>query len=195
MKLKNKKIGFAITGSHCTLAGVVKEIEALIQEGAEIYPILSPAVSQTDTRFGSAKEWMEKLEIMTGHKPITTIVEAEPIGPKKIIDILIVAPCTGNTLAKLANGITDTPVLMAAKAHLRNQRPVVIAVTTNDGLGANAKNLGTVLNMKNIFLVPFGQDNPTEKTNSLTAHFQLLTETVVLALKGKQIQPLLLGAN
>lgn len=195
MKLKNKVIGFAITGSHCTLKPVIKEIEALIQEGAEILPILSPAISTTDTKFGTAQEWMEKLESITGHKPITTIVEAEPIGPKKLLDLLVIAPCTGNTLAKLANGITDTPVLMSAKAHLRNQRPIVMAISTNDGLGANARNLGVILNMKDIYLVPFGQDNPLEKTNSLVAHWDLLLETILLAFKGKQIQPILIGAN
>lgn len=195
MKLKNKRVGLAITGSHCTLPAVIKEIEVLIQEGAEVLPILSPAISTTDTKFGAANEWLEKLEIITGHKPITTIVEAEPIGPKKLLDVVVIAPCTGNSMAKLANGITDTPVLMATKAHLRNQRPVVIAIATNDGLGANAKNLGILLNMKNIYMVPFGQDNPSEKNNSLVAHWQLLTETVILALKGKQIQPILIGTN
>lgn len=195
MKLKNKKVGIAITGSHCTLHTAIKEIENLIREGAEVFPILSPSVSQSDTKFGSAQEWMEKLEVVTGHKPITTIVEAEPIGPKKIIDVLVIAPCTGNTMAKLANGITDTPVLMAAKAHLRNQKPVVIGIATNDGLGANARNLGIILNMKNVYLIPFGQDNPVEKKNSLIANWDLLLETTTLALKGKQIQPLLIGAN
>lgn len=195
MKLKNKKIGFAITGSHCTLDIVIKQIEKLIQEGAEIFPILSPSISETDTRFGTAQQVKDRLELITGHKPITTIVEAEPVGPKKLIDTLVIAPCTGNTMAKLANGITDTSVLMAAKAHLRNQRPVVIAIATNDGLGANARNLGIILNMKNVYMVPFGQDNPAEKKNSLVAHWEMVPETVIAALKGKQIQPLLMGAN
>jgi len=195
VKLKNKKVGFAITGSHCTLEKVIKEIENLIREGAEVLPIVSPAISQSDTKFGSAQEWLDKLEVITGHKPIATIVEAEPIGPKKLIDVLVVAPCTGNTMAKLANGITDTSVLMAVKAHLRNQKPVVIGIATNDGLGANARNLGVILNMKNVYLVPFGQDNPVEKKNSLVANWDLLLETTTLALKGKQIQPLLIGAN
>jgi len=195
MKLKNKKVGFAITGSHCTSNAVLREIEKLIQEGAEIFPIVSPSVSQSNTKFGSAEKWLEQLEIITGNKPITTIVEAEPVGPKKLIDVVVIAPCTGNTMAKLANGITDTAVLMATKAHLRNQRPVVIGIATNDGLGANARNLGVILNMKNVYLIPFGQDNPLEKKNSLVANWDLLIETTVLALKGKQIQPLLMAAN
>lgn len=195
MKLKNKKIGFGITGSYCTFLPALQEIVSLINEGAEVFPILSQAASSVDTRFGKAADWLEKLHIMTGKEPITTIEAAEPIGPKNILDVLLIAPCTGNTLAKFANGITDTPVLMAAKAQLRNEKPVVLGISTNDGLGANARNLGVLLNVSNVYFVPFGQDNPLEKNNSLIAHWQLLTETVILALQGEQIQPLLVGAN
>lgn len=193
MTLNGKKIGFAITGSHCTIDEIFPQVERLAQAGAEIYPIFSPAVDSTDTRFGTARKWKEVIKNYTKQPVITTIVGAEPIGPKKILDILIVAPCTGNTLAKLANGITDTPVLMAIKAHLRNQRPVVLAVSTNDGLSMNAKNIGLLLNTKNIFMVPFGQDNPHGKPTSLVADMTKIPETVEIALEGKQIQPLLVA--
>ncbi|MCG0278613.1 MAG: dipicolinate synthase subunit B [Thermanaeromonas sp.] len=193
MRLKGRKIGFAVTGSHCTISKVLPEIKKLISEGAEVYPILSQAVRDTDTRFGLGASWKGELEALTGHRAIATIVEAEPIGPQKLLDALIIAPCTGNTLAKLANGITDTPVLMAAKAVLRNQRPVVIAISTNDGLGANARNLGLLLNTKNIYLVPFRQDDPHNKANSLIADMNLILETTLAALAGRQLQPLLLG--
>lgn len=193
MSLKGKKIGFAVTGSHCTISKVLPQIKKLINEGAEVYPILSPAVRDTDTRFGLGASWQAELEALTGHQAITTIVEAEPLGPQKLLDALIIAPCTGNTLAKLANGITDTPVLMAAKAVLRNQRPVIIGISTNDGLGANAKNLGLLLNTKNIYLVPFRQDDPYNKANSLIADMDLILETTLAALAGRQLQPLLLG--
>jgi dipicolinate synthase subunit B len=141
MLLKGIRVGFVLTGSHCTFAKVIPQIEKIISEGAEVFPVVSYAVSSTDTRFGSSKEWCDKLQDLTKKPLITTIVEAEPVGPGKLFDILVVAPCTGNTLAKLANGITDTPALMAIKAHMRNQRSVVIAISTNDGLGFNAKNI------------------------------------------------------
>ncbi|HHW40402.1 MAG TPA: dipicolinate synthase subunit B [Syntrophomonadaceae bacterium] len=192
MNLKGIRLGFVVTGSHCTMGAVFNEITKLVQEGAEVYPIVSYSISTTDTRFGKSSDLCAKLQEITGHEPIKTIVDAEPIGPNKLFDILVVAPCTGNTLAKLANGITDTPALMAIKAHLRNQLPVVIAVSTNDGLGLNAKNIATLLNTKNIYLVPFGQDNPSVKPNSLVAHLDKMRDTVCLALEGKQIQPVLL---
>lgn len=191
MLLEGCKIGFALTGSFCTFDRVFPEIEKLIAEGASVYPIISHSVDKYDTRFGSADEWKLKLEALTGKKVVTTIVEAEPIGPKTLLDILVVAPCTGNTLSKIANAITDTAVTMAVKAHLRNGKPVVLAVSTNDGLGANAKNLGILLNMKNIYFVPFGQDDPIKKCNSLVAKFDLIVPTVIESIKGKQIQPLL----
>jgi dipicolinate synthase subunit B len=193
MNLSQLKIGFAFTGSHCTLEETLPQIERLIKEGAEVIPIISHSVASTDTRFGTAQYWKEKLIEITGKTPISTIVEAEPIGPQKLLDVLIIAPCTGNTLAKLANGITDSPVLMAAKAHLRNSRPVVIAISTNDGLSNNAKNIGVLLNTKNIYFVPFGQDNPIEKQNSLVAHMDLIPDTVKEAIKGRQIQPVLIS--
>ncbi|MCL4441378.1 MAG: dipicolinate synthase subunit B [Firmicutes bacterium] len=192
MQLKGVKIGFAFTGSHCTIKEVLGQVTRLVENGADIYPIISGTVDSDDTRFGKSTEWKEFLHNTTGHEIIKTIVEAEPIGPNKLFDIIVVAPCTGNTLAKLANGITDSPVLMAVKAHLRNQRPVVLAISTNDGLGINARNIGLLINMKNIYMVPFGQDNPTVKANSLMAKMSLLTETVAEALEGKQFQPVIL---
>ncbi len=195
MRLANIRVGFALTGSHCTIPEVIPQVENLVKEGAEVYPIISQTVDETDTRFGSAQKWKEMLKEMTGKPVINTIVGAEPIGPGKMFDVMVVAPCTGNTLAKLANGIVDTPVLMAVKAHLRNQRPVVLAISTNDGLGMNAKNLGLLLNTKNIYMVPFGQDNPQEKPNSLKARMDLLLDTIVAALAGKQYQPVLVSVS
>lgn len=192
MRLKGVRLGLAVTGSHCTMAAILNETRRLVEEGAEVYPIVSSSVRQTDTRFGKAEEFCKKLVEATGNRLITTIVDAEPIGPNRLFDVLVIAPCTGNTLAKLANGITDGPVLMAAKAHLRNLSPVVIAVSTNDGLGLNARNIATLLNTKNIYMVPFGQDNPSAKPNSLVARLDKLVDTVCLALEGKQIQPVLL---
>lgn len=191
MLLQGIKVGFALTGSFCTFAKIIPELEKLVAEGADILPIISENVDKFDTRFGKAEEWKTKLEGITGKKLIKTIVEAEPIGPKALLDILVIAPCTGNTLGKLANGITDTSVTMAAKAHLRNGRPIVIAISTNDGLGANAKNLASLLNAKNVYFVPFGQDDPIKKCNSLTANNELIVPTILEALKGKQLQPLL----
>lgn len=191
MRLAGKSIGFALCGSHCTLSRVFVEIEKLVAEGAEVIPILSYAVATTDTKFGQSSEWKEKLFQITGKVPLETIVDVEPIGPQKLLDILVVAPCTGNTMAKIANGIIDTPVTMATKAQLRNGRPVVLAISTNDGLGLNAKNLGILLNAKNIFWVPFGQDNPEHKPNSLDARLDLLLPTVEAALQGRQLQPIL----
>jgi len=192
MQMKGIKVGFALTGSHCCLEYVIPQIRNLVREGAEVVPILSDAVNATDTRYGTGDGWKNILKEITGREAITTITEAEPIGPQKLLDVLVVAPCTGNTLAKLANGITDTAVLMSAKAQLRNRRPVVLAVSTNDGLGMNARNIGLLLNTKNIYMVPFGQDNPTGKPNSLMARWDLITETVLEALKGRQIQPVLI---
>jgi dipicolinate synthase subunit B len=171
----------------------MKTVERL----AEIYdvtPIMSENASSTDTRFGKADEFKSGLEAMTGKSVIDTIAKAEPIGPRELLDILIIMPCTGNTLAKLAAGITDTAVTMAAKAHLRSGRPVVIAVSTNDGLSGNAKNIGELLSRKNIFFVPFSQDDPVKKENSLVADFDLTERTVEAAMCGKQLQPLLLRA-
>ncbi|HAA34802.1 MAG TPA: dipicolinate synthase subunit B [Firmicutes bacterium] len=193
MNLHGVKIGFALTGSHCTIGEVLPQIEKLIKAGTQVFPIISPAVNNVSTRFGEAKDIKERLKKITGNRIIKSIVDAEPIGPQKMFDIIVIAPCTGNTLAKLANGITDTPVLMSAKAQLRNQRPVVLAISTNDGLGLNAKNLGILLATKNIFIVPFGQDDPLQKPTSLVSRLDLLLPTIEKALKREQIQPILLS--
>lgn len=191
MRLKGIRIGFALTGSHCCLDQVLPQVRNLVNEGAEIFPIISSSVDTTDTRYGTSEKWKGMLSSFTGRRILKTITEVEDIGPKKLFDIMVVAPCTGNTLAKIANGITDGAVLMSVKAHLRNQRPVVLGISTNDGLGLNAKNIGLLLNVKNIYMVPFGQDNPVGKPNSLIAKWDLVTDTVLEALKGKQYQPVL----
>lgn len=187
----DKTIGFAMCGSFCTHSRVVEEIKNLKKLNYNIIPIMSEIVYSTDTRFGKARNLIETVEDICSNKVIHTIEMAEPIGPQKLLDLLIVAPCTGNTLAKLSNGITDTVVTMAVKSHLRNKRPVLIALSTNDGLGSSAKNIGQLLNYKNIFFVPFGQDDSVVKENSLIADFSLLPESVNYALKGKQKQPII----
>ncbi len=192
MLFEGLKIGFALTGSFCTLGKVLPEIEKIVKEGAEVFPIISESVDKFDTRFGKAEEWKNKLNTITGNTIISTIVEAEPIGPKSYLDLLVVAPCTGNTISKIANAITDTSVTMACKAYLRNQKPLVIAISTNDGMGMNAKNIGLIANMKNVYIVPFEQDDPYKKPNSLMSKPELIIETMVDALKGVQTQPLLL---
>lgn len=189
--MKNVRIGFALCGSFCTFAQVIPQMEALACAGADLYPILSPTAAALDTRFGKAKDFRNRIETMCGKPAIDSIKEAEPIGPKKLLDLLIIEPCTGNTLGKLAGGITDTPVTMAAKAHLRNGRPVLIAVSTNDALSASAKNIGLLLNMKNIYFVPMGQDDPIKKPTSLVAKFDQTINAAQSALKGEQLQPLL----
>lgn len=191
MDLNNKNIGFAMTGSFCTFKTVVAELEKLKNTGANIIPIMSEIAYTTDTRFGTCKDFIEKIEAITENEIIHTIKGAEPIGPKKLLDALIIAPCTGNTLGKLAGGITDTAPTMAAKAHLRNERPLIIAVSTNDGLGASGKNIMSLINTKNVYMVPFGQDDPEKKTKSLVAHMELICDTLLGALDKKQIQPVL----
>ena len=190
--MKSQRVGFALCGSFCTHAAVLKELEHLCREYETVLPIVSPACQTTDTRFGRAEDFLAQVERLTGHTAIGSIRDAEPIGPKKLLDVLIIAPCTGNTLAKLAAGITDTPVAMAAKAHLRNDRPVVVALATNDGLSAAAKNIGELLVRKNYYFVPFGQDDPQRKPCSLVADFTRIGETVDAALLGQQLQPVLL---
>lgn len=185
------KLGFAVTGSFCTFHKILPMMEELIGQGFQLHPILSYAANECDTRFGDASAFRNRVESITHTTCITTIQEAEPIGPKAPFQALFIAPCTGNTLAKLANGITDTPVLMAAKAHLRNQRPVIIFLSSNDALGMNLKNIGTLLNSKYIYFVPFGQDDPEKKSNSLISHPHLVTDTILMSLMGKQLQPLL----
>lgn len=189
--LKEKKIGIAFTGSFCTYTNVFAELEKLKAEGAIIQPIFSEAAQTLDSRFGKAEDFVRQAEELAGIKAMLTIPEAEPIGPKSLLDILVLFPCTGNTLAKLANGITDTPVLMAAKAHLRNNKPLLISVSTNDALGMNMKNIGLLMNAKNVYFVPFGQDNPEKKPNSMIAHTELLIPSIEAALEGRQYQPVI----
>lgn len=183
-------IGFALCGSFCTYAKVFPQMEALAGVH-RVIPIFSPSAAGIDSRFGTAAGFLARAEKITGQSPLLTINEAEPIGPKGLLDVLVIAPCTGNTLAKLAAGIADTPVTMAAKSHLRNGRPVVIAVSTNDGLAAAAKNIGTLLARKHYYFVPFGQDDPENKPTSLVADFEKLGDTVTAAMQGYQIQPIL----
>ncbi|MBE7012598.1 MAG: dipicolinate synthase subunit B [Ruminococcaceae bacterium] len=191
MDLCGMKIGFALTGSFCTFSKVIPQLEALCATGAEVIPVMSEMAATTDTRFGKASEFRDRIENITGKKIISTVYEAEPIGPKNLLDMMVIAPCTGNTLGKLAGGITDSSVTMAAKASLRNENPLVIAVSTNDGLGASAKNIGALLNCKNVYFVPFSQDDPDKKHNSLVAHMDMIIPTVELASQGVQIQPVL----
>lgn len=195
MKLAGIKIGFCVTGSFCTLHKVLPEMERMTNEGALVYPIFSYSVANTDTRFTTANEFRKAVEEITCNNVIDTIVDAEPIGPQHLLDVVVIAPCTGNTLAKLANGITDTPVLMAVKAHLRNQKPVIIAISTNDGLGNNGRNLAALMNIKNIYIVPYYQDGPHVKANSLMADMSKIIDTVGLALDKKQIQPVILNIS
>jgi len=193
MRLKGIKVGFGLTASHCCMDQVMPQVRHLVDEGAEVIPIISTAVDTTDTKYGTSWKWKKMLLDITGRKAFSTMVEVEAVGPQRLFDVMVVAPCTGNTLAKIANGITDGSVLMSVKSHLRNQRPVVLAISTNDGLGINAKNIGLLLNVKNVYMVPFGQDNPVEKPNSLVARWELIAETILEALKGKQFQPILMS--
>ncbi len=187
----DKSIGIGFTGSFCTYEKIFTALEELKTTGAILLPVFSTNASSLDSRFGTSASFLERARALTGKEPITTIPGAEPIGPKGLMDILVIAPCTGNTLSKLANGISDTPVLMAAKSHLRNNRPLVLSLSTNDALGMNLKNIGILLNTKNIYFVPFGQDDYQAKPNSMTAFTELLAETIDCALLGKQIQPVI----
>lgn len=189
--MRDEVVGFAMCGSYCTYEKVFTALEMLSKEFKTIIPILSENSATTDTRFGMAENHVKRLMEITGSRPITTIREAEPIGPKKLLDILIIAPCTGNTLGKLAQGVTDTTVTMAAKAHLRNGRPVLLAISTNDGLGVSGKNIMELMNRKHIYMVPFGQDDPVGKPNSLVADMSKISEATIAALTGNQIQPVL----
>lgn len=184
-------LGFAMCGSFCTFKKTVPQIKKLTETGYNVIPIMSPTSYSTDTRFGTAESFVAEIEEMTGNKIIHTLTEAEPIGPKQLLDILVIAPCTGNTLGKMANGITDTSVTLAAKAHLRNKRPVVIAVSTNDALGAAAKNIGLLMNCKHLYFVPMRQDDYVNKPNSLVADFDRISETVLDALGGIQTEPVM----
>ena len=191
MSLKGKRVGVALTGSFCTYEKVFQELTKLTNEGALVQTIFSDAAGTIDSRFGKAEDFIKKAEEITRQTPMLTIPEAEPIGPDSLLDILVLFPCTGNTIAKLANGITDTPALMAAKAHLRNNKPLLISISTNDALGMNMKNIGLLLNAKNIYFVPFGQDNPEKKPNSMIAHTELLIPSLEAALHGRQYQPII----
>ncbi|PTX58636.1 dipicolinate synthase subunit B [Melghirimyces profundicolus] len=191
MNLEGKTIGFGMTGSHCTHDEALPQMKRLVELGARVIPILSHTVQTVDSKFGDAADWLKKIKEITGEKIITSVPEAEPIGPKKLLDGMLIAPCTGNSLARLANALTDGPVLMAAKAQMRNQRPVVLAISTNDALGLNAANLARLLPARHIYFVPFGQDSPEKKPNSLVARMELIPETVESAINGRQIQPLI----
>lgn len=191
MDFSNYHIGFGITGSFCTFAQAKKEMIRLKEMGAQITPVFSYQTQTCDTRFGNAKEFMEEICQIAESEGIYTIVQAEPIGPKNYLDVMVIAPCTGNTAAKLWNGIVDSPVLMAAKAHIRNGKPLVIAIATNDALGMNFKTIGQLMNLKNVYFVPFGQDNYKSKPTSMIAHMELLPETIEAALNGKQLQPII----
>ena len=189
--MENKKrLGLALCGSYCTYEKLFQAAETLA-ESYDLIPIMSENAAETDTRFGTATQHIKRLMLLSGHKVVTTIAEAEPLGPAQPMDALLIAPCTGNTLAKLSHGITDTAVTMAAKAHLRNGRPVIIALSTNDGLSGSAENIARLLNRKHFYFVPFRQDDPIKKPRSLQADFSLLEETVRAALQGRQLQPIL----
>ena len=190
--LKGKKIGFCLTGSFCTFKIVINQMKKIIESGAEIIPIMSFNSYKLNTKYGKAKEFISEIEEITNRKIIHTIQDAEPIGPKHLTDLMVIAPCSGNTLAKLANGIADTPVLMATKSHLRNGNNVVIGVSTNDGLSTNAINIGTLLNRNHFYFVPFKQDNPITKPRSLVFNPNMIVKTIEYALENEQIQPIIL---
>ncbi len=193
MNWKGKTVGYALTGSHCTLEEVMPQVKRFVDAGANVIPIISYTVLNTDTRFGKAEDWRRQLKDLTGNDIIASIVDAEPLGPSKLLDVLVIAPCTGNTMSKLANAMTESPVLMAAKAQMRNGRPLVLAISTNDGLGLNSFNLAKLLVMKHIYFVPFGQDAPRNKPNSLVARMGLIIEACEAALEGRQLQPMLVA--
>ena len=190
--MKQLRVGFAICGSFCTHSKALQALEQVTATYDTVIPILSEISAATDTRFGTAQTLSERVRELTGREIISTVRQAEPIGPKALLDVLVIAPCTGNTAAKLAAGITDTAVTMAAKAHLRNGRPVVLALASNDGLSGGAKNIGELLNRKNYFFVPFGQDDPVKKPCSLVADFSQIVPAIEAALEGRQLQPILL---
>lgn len=191
MKLTGKTIGFGVTGSHCTLEEIMPQIKRLVDEGANVIPIITHTVATTDTYFGNAVDWKKQLRDITGNEIVASIVDAEPLGPKRPLDVMVIAPMTGGSTSKLANALTDSPVLMAAKATMRNHRPVVLAISTNDGLGLNMANIAKLMAAKDIYFVPFGQDAPEKKPKSLVARMELIKETCEMALEGKQLQPVI----
>lgn len=191
MNLEGKTIGFGLTGSHCTFAEIMPEIKKLKESGARVIPIVTHTLLSTDTKFGKSEDWVAQIKEITDEELIDSIVKAEPLGPSKLIDVMVIAPMTGNSTSKLANALTDSPVLMATKATLRNLRPVILGISTNDGLGLNAANVAKLMATKNIYFVPFGQDAPNKKPNSLVARMELIKETCEHALEGKQLQPMI----
>ena len=191
MELKSKNIGFAMTGSFCTFSKTISVLKEIVSLGANVIPIMSFNAYSLDSRFGKHEDFIKEIENLTGNKIIHTIPDAEPIGPKKMTDIMVIAPTSGNTLAKLANGITDTPVVMATKSHLRNKKNVVVAISTNDALSGSAMNIGKLLNTKYYYFVPFRQDNPITKPTSLVFDSNFLIKTIELALDNEQIQPII----
>lgn len=187
------RVGFGVTGSFCTFRQVMEQLQACAaQDGWDIQPLMSAISYETDTRFGRAEDFIRQMEALTGKPVWHTVAQAEPIGPKKLLDVMVVAPCTGNTLGKLANGITDTSITMAVKAHLRNARPVVLAVSTNDALSGSARNIGQLLGTRNLYFVPMRQDSFSGKPTSIVADFTQLIPTIQAALEGRQLQPLTL---
>lgn len=191
--MRRTAVGFALTGSFCTFSKAFDVMRVLVDQGYDLYPVLSFAAAQEDTRFFTAREVWQTIQDITGRKPIATLPEAEPIGPQKLVDAYVIAPMTGASMAKFVNGIFDTPALLGAKSHLRNGRPVLIAPSTNDGLSTAAQNIGKILGMRNVYVVPFGQDDPVKKPRSVVADFARLPEALAAALAGAQMQPILLG--
>ncbi len=192
MNLKDKNIGFILTGSFCMFKTTLEQMKNIKKEGANIIPIMSYNAHNLDSKFGKAQDFINEIESITENKIINTIQSAEPIGSKGLTDIMLIEPCSGNTIAKLANGITDTPAIMAAKSHLRNENPIVIAISTNDALAGNAENIGKLLNRRHFYFVPFRQDNPITKPKSLVFDAKYTIPTLEEALDGKQIQPILI---
>lgn len=192
MDVKGKTIGFGLTGSHCTYDEVLPQMQRLMDAGASVIPVVSNTVKSTDSKFGEAEYWLKKIEEITGKDIVSTIPQAEPAGPENWFDVMVVAPCTGNSISKLANAMTESPVLMAAKATMRNRKPIVLAISTNDGLGLNAANIAKLMAAQYIYFVPFGQDAPEKKQNSLVARSELIQETCEAALEEKQLQPMII---
>ena len=192
MSLEGKRIGVGFTGSHCTFDEVFPQLEKLMEEGAEVVPVVTDAVRTTDTRFGKAKDHIKKMEDITGKSVITTIAEAEELGPFYPLDVMVVAPLTGNTMSKMANAQTDTAVIMAAKATMRNRNNVVLGVATNDALSLNGPNLMRLMATKHVYFIPYGQDDPYKKPNSLVSDMDLLVDTVKYALEDEQLQPVII---
>ncbi|WP_170007362.1 dipicolinate synthase subunit B [Bacillus fonticola] len=192
MDVKGKRIGFGLTGSHCTYDAVLPEIKRLVDAGADVVPLVTFTVKSTTTRFGKGEDWVARIEEVTGRKVIDSIVGAEPLGPKMPLDVMVIAPMTGNSMSKFANAMTDSPVLMAAKATLRNYRPVVLGISSNDCLGLNGVNLMRLMSTKDIYFIPYGQDDPHGKPKSMVSDMTQLKETVEEALEGKQLQPVVI---